>query len=184
MNKLNFLKSHRLTSDFFTKNTLKIASNLLGTYLVCNKNNTLKIGQIIETEAYVGEKDLASHARFGKTARNTIMWNSPGFIYVYLIYGMYHLLNITTGPKDFPAAVLIRALKPIQNIDSKTNGPGKICRALNINISDTGKNIFDNDEIFISDLGDKPKTIIRTPRVGINYAPEPWLSKPWRFISL
>lgn len=180
----NNLQNHRFDSNFYQQKTLKIAKDLLGTYLICTKNGSVQIGQITETEAYIGQEDKASHARFGITSRNKIMWETGGSLYIYLIYGMHHMLNIITESKNSPAAVLIRSLKPIQNINTKTDGPGKICRALNITTKDTGIDLSQSQELFIADLGSKPKKIICTPRVGISYTPEPWLSKPWRFISI
>lgn len=113
MSFLNVLSNYHLNENFFNRSTLKVAKELLGKYLVCTKNDHLQIGQILETEAYIGMDDLASHARFGKTNRNSIMWGHPGRIYVYLIYGIHHLINIITEPEDHPAAVLPRSIKII-----------------------------------------------------------------------
>jgi DNA-3-methyladenine glycosylase len=180
---LNYLLQHRLKPEFFNQNTLTVAQKFLGKYLVSNKNGILKVGQIVETEAYIGTNDLACHASHSKTPRNKIMWDSPGFVYVYLVYGLHHLINIITEPEGSPAAVLIRALKPIQNISSSTDGPGKLTKALNIDKFDHGLNILNSDQLFISDLGEHLKKIQKLPRVGINYAGEPWISKPWRFLA-
>lgn len=184
MYQLKYLIKNRIAPNFFRQDTISVARNLLGKYLVSNRNNTLKIGEIIETEGYIGTEDQASHARFGQTERNKIMWGEPGCIYVYLIYGVHHLVNIITESKGFPAAVLLRSLKPIQGINIKTDGPAKICKALNLTRADTGINLLTSNEIFISDLDISPKSIVASPRIGINYAPEPWRSIPWRFTAI
>jgi DNA-3-methyladenine glycosylase len=182
MIKLDKFLKHRVNRDFFEKPTLEVAHNLIGTYLVSTKNNHLQIGQIVETEAYIGTDDKACHASHGMTPRNKIMWDEAGHIYVYLIYGMYHLVNIITESKGFPAAVLLRSLKPIEGIDIPTNGPGKICKALNLTRTDTGLDIVKSNELFIANFKEKLQ-IIKKPRIGINYAGEPWVSKDWRFIK-
>ncbi len=179
----DYLNKNRLAPDFFDQKTLVIAKNLLGKYLVSTKNNFLQIGEIMETEAYIGTKDLASHARFGVTPRNKIMWGKPGFLYVYLVYGLHHLVNIVVEQEGFPAAVLLRSLKPIQGIDIKTNGPAKLCKAFNLTVANTGTNIITSNKIFIADLKNKPQKIITSPRIGIDYAAEPWKSKKWRFLA-
>jgi DNA-3-methyladenine glycosylase len=146
------------------------------------QNKRFQIGQIIETEAYVGEEDKACHASRGCTPRNKIMWGQAGMLYVYLIYGMYHCLNIVTEQAGFPAAVLIRGLKPISGISGEVNGPGKLCRELGITTKDTGTDITESNKIYINDIGEKPKRVIVAERVGVNYAGE-WARKKWRFLS-
>ena len=172
-----------LSSSFFSGPTLTVAHELLGKYLVVDRNGLTKISQIIETEAYIGTNDLASHARFGRTPRTETMYGPAGHLYIYLIYGIYYLLNISTESPDFPAAVLIRSLRPIQNITSPINGPGKLCRELGLTSRDTGLDVVTSSEIYLTDSGPNPKRIIATPRIGINYAPEPWRSMPWRFVA-
>ena len=128
-----------------------------------DRNGLTKISQIIETEAYIGTNDLASHARFGRTPRTETMYGPAGHLYIYLIYGIYYLLNISTESPDFPAAVLIRSLRPIQNITSPINGPGKLCRELGLTSRDTGLDVVTSSEIYLTDSGPNPKTHHRYP---------------------
>jgi DNA-3-methyladenine glycosylase len=179
---LKKLTGQRLTKKFFQQPTLTAARQLLGKYLIVNRHRHLQIGRIVETEAYFGPEDQASHAFRGRTERNKIMWGSAGRLYVYLIYGMYYCLNIVTERKGYPAAILIRAIDPISGIKGKTDGPGKLCRQLGITTKDTGLDITESNEIYIKDIGQKPKKIMTTPRVGVNYAGK-WAKKKWRFLA-
>jgi len=122
----------KLPRKFFEKKTLRVAKELLGCFLIRRIGRRKIVARIIETEAYCGPKDLANHASKGRTPRTEIMFGQAGYAYVYLIYGMYYCLNIVTERPGFPAAVLIRSIKPILNISGKTDGPGKLCRELKI----------------------------------------------------
>ncbi len=134
-----------LDKNFYQRDTDLVAKELLGKIIVRKTKNALFKARIVETEAYFGLDDPASHARFGKTKRNNLMFDSGGKVYVYLIYGMYHCLNFTSDKLGNPGAVLIRAVEPVWNIDimqrnravknkiSISNGPGKLCQALEIN---------------------------------------------------
>lgn len=164
----------KLGADFFNKNTLWVAKNLLGKYL-CRR---LKSGRIIsamitETEAYRGFDDKASHASRGRTARTEVMFGAPGTVYVYLIYGMYHCLNLVCEKEDYPAAVLIRAVEGV-------NGPGKVCRHFQIDRRLNNQKL--GRELWVEDHNFKvPRLKIQaTRRVGVDYAGESkdW---PWRF---
>jgi len=150
-------------------------------------------GKIVETEAYVGPEDLACHASKGKTARTSIMFEQGGHAYVYMIYGFYFCLNAVTEPKDFPAAVLIRAVEPLDHVsvmrrlrknpERDTNiasGPGKLCMAMSI---DKALNGFDltGDTLWIEDRNFQVDAIDATPRIGVDYAGE-YKDKPWRFL--
>lgn len=170
-----------LSRRFYERNTLSVAKNLLGCILV------RKIGQkeiravIMETEAYMGEDDLASHASRGRTPRTEIMYGEAGRAYVYLIYGMYHCLNIVTEKKNFPAAVLIRSVK-IDGVEyRKTNGPGKLCRELEIDRKLSGADVTTEEKIWV-EKGKKitDKKITAAPRIGIAYAKH-CAQYPWRF---
>jgi len=174
----------RLNQAFFNQPSLAVAKLLLGKYLVVKKGKGINVGQIIETEAYIGPLDKANHACRGKTPRTKVMFGSAGRLYVYLIYGMYYCLNIVTERPGFPAAVLIRSIKPILNISGKTDGPGKLCRELKISKIDNNLNITKkNSPIYIIDRGEKPKKIVRACRVGVDYAGI-WAEKKWRFIAV
>lgn len=172
----------KLGRTFFSQPCLQVARQLIGKYLVHDAGDMLQIGRIVETEAYIGTDDAACHARFGAAGRAKPLFGPPGHAYVYLIYGMYHCLNVVTEKTGQPAAVLIRALEPVAGIDGTVNGPGKICRAMNINRNynnldlTTGKKLyFETRELAL------PK-IVTTPRIGIDYAGL-WAKKPWRFVA-
>ena len=152
-----------------------MAPNLLGKNLVISRAGIPASYRITEVEAYRGEEDQASHARFGKTARNSIMYGEGGFLYIYLIYGMYWMLNIVTGPAGDPQAILVRGLNSL-------SGPGILTRSLGIDKSFHGEDLVNSERIWIEDRDEKP-LVIKKPRVGINYAGEPWVSNAWRFIS-
>ena len=166
----------RLVRSFYDRDVLSVAPELIGKTLF-RKSSTGSVGYIItEVEAYRGIEDQASHARFGKTVRNSIMFENGGMIYVYFIYGMYWMLNIVTGKSNNPQALLIRGLNQI-------DGPGKVGRILEIDKSFYGEDLTVSERIWIEDSGLEPK-IIQKSRFGINYASEPWKSKPWRYIMV
>ena len=165
----------KLGYDFFVKNTLWVAKNLLGKHL-CRK---LKSGRVVaamitETECYKGFNDQASHAHKGRTKRTEVMFGAPGTIYVYLIYGMHHCLNLVCEKKDYPAAVLIRGVEGI-------NGPGRVCRHFKIDCRLNGRKL--GQELWVEDrrLKVTSSKIQASRRIGVNYA---GVSKnlPWRFI--
>jgi DNA-3-methyladenine glycosylase len=166
----------RLDKNFYSRDVLLVAPDLLGKSLVSNNNGIQAYFPITEVEAYRGEEDEASHARFGKTSRNQIMYEQGGLVYIYLIYGMYWMLNIVTGDAGQPQAVLVRALENLP-------GPGILTRALGIDRTYHGEDLATSDRIWISDRGYHPG-IIQKPRVGINYAGEPWKSNTWRYIAV
>ncbi len=165
----------RLNREFYSRDVLTVAPELLGKNIIIPRAGIAESYTISEVEAYRGEEDQASHARFGKTARNSIMYGEAGFLYIYLIYGMYWMLNIVTGPAGSPQAILVRGLKGY-------SGPGVLTRALGIDKSYHGEDLVISQRIWIEDSDEKPH-IIQKPRVGIHYAGEPWISHAWRFIS-
>jgi len=178
----------RLDRKFYNRSTLKVAKELLGKYLVIEKNEIYVSGKIVETEAYIGPDDPASHAYRGLTPRNKVMFGEPGYAYVYLTYGMHHCLNFVTERKGFPAAVLIRALEPADGIEilrkrkkakdliNLTNGPAKLCQALGIDRTLNGVDLC-SDIIYVEDRGNKPTKIVSTSRIGIKEGKD----KKWRF---
>jgi DNA-3-methyladenine glycosylase len=172
-----------LPRTFYARDTHEVAKDLLGKLLVRRKEGTVYIGRICEVESYVGENDKASHASKGKTKRTEVMFGKPGFAYVYLIYGMYHCLNIVTEVENFPAAVLIRACESVENIFLKTDGPGKLCREFFIDRTFNNHDLTTSKELFIADDGVRVarKDIIATPRIGVPYAGEDALL-PWRYL--
>jgi DNA-3-methyladenine glycosylase len=164
----------RLPNSFFQRNVLEVAPELLGKIIVRKLNNGKVIRFIItEVEAYSGDGDLACHASKGKTPRTEVMFREGGLVYVYLIYGMYWMLNIVAGKENDASAVLIRG---VENI----SGPGRVGKALELDKSFNSENLFTSERIWIEN-GETIENYIASPRIGINYAGEPWISKPWRF---
>jgi len=172
-----------LGREFFTRPTLEVAQKLLGKTLVRIWRGKRLAGKIVETEAYIGPKDKASHAYLGKkTPRNKAEFMVGGHVYIYLVYGMYWQLNVSTETKGKPTCVLIRALEPLEGIGEPTNGPGKLCRALKLNKSFYGEDLCCSSRIWLEEGPEIPKTkIARSPRVGIDYAGPYWSKIPWRF---
>lgn len=167
-------RNQKLPISFFSNDVLKIAPELLGKNIV-RKFDDGTIGKYIvtEVEAYRGTEDLACHASKGRTARTEIMFHAGGVVYVYLIYGMYWMLNIVAGKED-ASAVLIRGLKGI-------SGPGRVGKALQLDKSFYGEDLSTSERLWIED-SELKTDYITTPRIGIDYAGEPWISKPWRFV--
>jgi len=159
----------RLGRKFFTQPTLKVAQQLLGKTLVRIWRRRRLSGKIVETEAYIGPKDKASHAYLGKkTPRNRAEFMVGGHIYIYLVYGMYWQLNISTEIKGKPTCVLIRALEPLEGINEPTNGPGKLCRTLKLNKSFYGEDLCQSKRIWLEDGPEIPRSqIIRSARIGL-----------------
>jgi len=168
-----------LNKSFYQKNTLKVAQDLLGCFLVRKYRGKIIRGIIAETEAYMGEDDLASHASRGRTPRTEIMYGEAGRAYVYMIYGMYHCLNVVTERKNFPAAVLIRKLVDVKIKNKNTekeegiilDGPGKICRELKIDRSLNDWNLTRKEKLWIEKgIKIEKSQIKKLERVGIDYA--------------
>jgi DNA-3-methyladenine glycosylase len=181
-----------LSRSFYNRPTLVVARELIGARLVRILDGMKLAGLITETEAYIGEEDLACHARAGLTARTAPMYGPPGHAYVYFTYGNHWMLNAVTEREGFPAAVLIRAIQPIEGIEltlkrrkgRDTLGPGKLTQALGITGSENQIDLTEpNSSLWIEAghfIPDKSVTI--GPRVGLNNTPEPWFSKSWRFL--
>ena len=168
-----------LTRDYFNRPTLQVARSLLGKFLVRENGTGAMAARIIEVEAYVGPEDLACHASKGRTPRTDVMFGPAGVAYVYLIYGMYHCLNVVTEREEFPAAVLIRAVE----VDGELiDGPGRLCRALEIDRSLNRLDMTSGDSLWFEDRGTNvPRDEVGAfPRIGVDYAEE-WATKPWRF---
>jgi DNA-3-methyladenine glycosylase len=170
--------SLKLPPDFYQRKADVVAKALLGQHLLVKRDGLLQRSKIVETEAYMGVKDLASHASKGRTKRTEVMFGPAGIIYIYLIYGMYDMFNIVVSKENNPQAVLIRAVEPLEHIQGSTNGPGKLCKTLGI----TGKHnsmSLQGDEIWL-EKGSRPRNIVTTIRIGVDYAGE-WAKKPLRF---
>lgn len=173
-------------SFYLRKDVVKISKELLGKVLVTNWNNEYTSGRIVETEAYEGEKDKASHAFRGKTPRTEVMFGEGGKAYVYLCYGIHQMFNIVTNVAGTPHAILIRAVEPIKGIDimldrtgkkkpdhTLTRGPGNVGKAFGFHTSQCGISLV-SDELFIADDGFKiSKSMLgSSPRIGVDYAGE------------
>lgn len=183
-----------LPREFYARDTLQVAKDLLGKILVVRAPDGMAAGRIVETEAYMGD-DPASHSAKGETSRTAVMFDEPGCAYVYFIYGMYEMLNFVTEPKGQAGAVLVRALEPLHGethmqrrralgsvkktafkLPELAAGPGKLCRALGIRMSHNGEPL-DGSLLKVIDDGFAPRSISVSPRVGITQAKD----KPWRF---
>lgn len=181
--------------DFYLRQVQAVARDLLGQRLVRIIDGERIAGIICETEAYDGEQDLACHARSGKTQRNRVMYEQGGLAYVYFTYGMHWMLNCVCGPAGYPAAVLIRAIVPSENLTyirqrragiaekHWTDGPAKLTKALAIDGNLNGSDLCRPESgLFIEPGLPIPDESVQTSaRIGIQYAGEPWTSKPWRF---
>jgi DNA-3-methyladenine glycosylase len=165
-----------LPDSFFHGSAVIVARELIGKTLVRKRGSTIERFTIVETEAYEGPHDLASHASRGRTPRTAVMFGPPGRLYIYFIYGMYHMLNIVTGPDGHPGAVLIRGVKGI-------SGPGRLTRALAIGKDMNTKKLGRAAGLWIEE-GETvpPRKILRTPRIGVNYAGPVWSQKRYRFV--
>lgn len=195
---VNTFSNKILSKTFYTRPVLTVAKELLGKLLIKNEGKYLLSGRIVEVEAYDGKVDQAAHSFVGRTKRNEVMFNEGGYFYVYFTYGVHYCCNVVTGQKNRGAAVLIRAVEPIEGIEimtkrrfgrklnnekevfNLTSGPGKICQAFNFNIQHSGYDLTDS-KIFIID---KPKLksnqIGISKRIGITKSTD----LPWRFFEI
>ena len=170
----------KLARSFYDRDTIIVARELLGKYLVHVTGGVKRIGRIVETEAYLGPHDLAAHSARGRTKRTEPMFGPPGHAYVYLIYGMYFCMNVVTEPEGHASAVLLRALEPIENITGKTRGPGLLCNAMGIDKKLNGHDLL-SDDFFIADDGvTSTHRIVKRPRIGVDYAGH-WAKRHLRF---
>jgi DNA-3-methyladenine glycosylase len=172
----------RLPLDFYARETLLIARELLGMHLVRVGPAGKQVGRIVETEAYKGPRDLAAHSARGRTKRTEVMFGPPGHAYVYFIYGFWNCLNVVTAAAGVPHAVLIRALEPVAGVDSTTHGPGLLCRALHIDRELNGASLL-GDRLWIEKpAAFRPPKVARSARIGVDYAGD-WALKPWRYVD-
>jgi DNA-3-methyladenine glycosylase len=186
-----------LPVSFYDRDALDVARALLGKHLVRVENGARISGVITETEAYRGVEDLGCHAHSGKTKRNEVMFGPPGVAYVYFTYGMHWCLNFVTGSDGFPAAVLIRAVEPLEGLDLIAarragrkreiwcDGPAKLTQAFGVTGAQNGADLCcPGNGLFVEEWeSDAAVAILTTPRIGLNNVPEPWRGMPWRFSS-
>jgi DNA-3-methyladenine glycosylase len=163
----------RLNRDFFLGDAVRVARLLPGMDIVMDEGSIMQHYMITETEAYLGENDKACHASKGRTKRTEVMYLEGGHLYIYFVYGMHWMMNIVTGSAGDPQAVLIRGA-------SSFEGPGRVTKNIGINGTFNGEDLISSSRIWVEDKGYRPK-LTAGPRIGINYAGEPWVSKPWRF---
>lgn len=176
----------KIPRSFYTQDTLTVAKGLLGKYIVRVVGKKKLAGKIMETEAYIGPADKASHAYNGKrTKRNEAEFLIGGHVYIYLVYGMYWQLNISTSQAGKPECVLIRALALENSADTKAaSGPGKLCRYLRLDKSFYGEDVVKGKRLWLEDRGEAVRLpdIKATGRIGIDYAGPYWTKRKWRFV--
>jgi DNA-3-methyladenine glycosylase len=174
----------KLPRSFYAReDTLLVARELIGMHLVRDDGGGRSVGRIVETEAYMGPKDLAAHSARGRTQRTEVMFGPAGHAYVYLIYGFWNCMNIVTARKGVPHAVLLRALEPVEGISDKTWGPGLLCRAMRIDRNLTGIDLC-ADRLWLERPPEPAPQVHlgRGPRIGVDYAGS-WAKRPWRFFD-
>jgi DNA-3-methyladenine glycosylase len=180
-----------LKRDFYARPTTAVARELLGKLLVRPRGDRPPlVARIVEVEAYLGERDAASHARRGPTPRAAIMFGPPGFLYVYLIYGMHHCMNLVTETDGVAGAVLIRAAAPVVGFGDggrggrrhPLTGPGKLCAALAVTRALNGHDLTHGREIYVADDGAPAPRRARSPRIGVDYAGA-WAARKLRFFD-
>jgi DNA-3-methyladenine glycosylase len=183
-------KARKLTRSFYHRETLVVARELIGKYIVYQTARGRLSARIVEVEAYIGEEDPACHAACGPTDRNRLMYGKPGVAYIYFIYGMYHCLNFVTERDGFPAAVLLRAAEPVEGVDhmrsglsqqsehALLSGPGKFCRGFGLSRKQNGLDLT-RAELYLEDRYEAPPRVGTSKRIGIRRGAE----RPWRFFD-
>lgn len=169
----------RLPREFYARDPVHVARDLLGTLLVHRTGETLRVGRIVEVEAYLGPRDRAAHSSRGLTARTRVLFGPPGHAYVYLIYGLHCCMNVVTGHQD-GSAVLLRALEPLSGLNDRTSGPGLLCRAMGIDRRLNGADLTQNELVLAPRPDGGRLRIARTARVGVGYS-GPWARRLLRF---
>jgi DNA-3-methyladenine glycosylase len=188
----------RFAREFFARDTLAVARDLLGTRLVRLLDGQRLSGIVVECEAYIGQDDTACHASRGRTRRNEVMFGPPGYAYIYFTYGMHWMLNVVTEAEGFPAAVLLRAIQPVEGIETMralrkaqrksradpglTGGPARLTRALAIDKTLNGADLVAGERLWLEPNASVPGgSVGRGPRIGVQYAAEKDRLAPWRF---
>jgi DNA-3-methyladenine glycosylase len=170
----------KLPRRFYDRDTIVVARELLGKYLVHASRGVEHIGRIVEVEAYLGPHDLAAHSSKGLTRRTQIMFGPPGHAYIYLIYGMHHCMNVVTERAGHASAVLLRAIEPVQGIEGRTQGPGLLCRAMDLDKRLNGHDLLSDDLHIAAPSRVEPLVIVKRPRVGVEFSGH-WAKRLLRF---
>jgi len=171
----------KLPRDFYDRDTVVVAQDLLGKLLVHVDEGVERVGRIVETEAYLGPHDLAAHSAKGLTPRTKVMFGPPGHAYVYLIYGMYYCMNVVTQAEGKASAVLLRALEPVARLDGRSQGPGLLCNAMHIDKRRNGHDLTSADFYIADDGAHGRLRIVKRPRIGVDYAGTYWARRLLRF---
>jgi DNA-3-methyladenine glycosylase len=170
----------KLDRSFYDRDTVLVARELLGKLLVHVSQGVERVGKIVEVEAYLGPHDLAAHSARGLTPRTKVMFGPPGHAYVYLIYGVYYCMNVVTQREGLASAVLLRALEPVRNVTGRTQGPGLLCRAMDIDKRLNGHDLLSDDFYIAAPEDVATFAIVRRPRIGVEYAGK-WAKRLLRF---
>ena len=170
----------RLPRSFYDRDTVAVARDLLGKYLVRVSRGVERIGRIVEVEAYLGPHDLAAHSSKGLTPRTRVMFGPPGHAYVYMIYGMHFCMNVVTEREGHASAVLLRALEPVKNIEARTQGPALLCKAMDIDNRLNGHDLVSDDLHLAAPARASRVAIAKSPRIGVGYAGA-WARRLLRF---
>ena len=170
----------KLPRAFYDRDTIIVAKELLGKFLVHHSRGVKRVGKIVEVEAYLGPHDLAAHSAKGRTKRTEIMFGPPGHAYVYLIYGMYHCMNVVTEREGHASAVLLRAIEPVKNIEGRTCGPGLLCRAMKIDRRLNAHDLLSENFYIAAPPKAESFTVVKRPRIGVDYAKH-WAKRHLRF---
>jgi DNA-3-methyladenine glycosylase len=170
----------KLTREFYDRDTIVVAKDLLGKQLVLVSNGVERVGRIVEVEAYLGPHDLAAHSARGRTPRTEVMFGPPGHAYVYFIYGMYYCMNVVTEREGHASAVLLRAIEPVRNVTGRTCGPGLLCRALGIDKRLNAHDLLSEDFFIAAPPQTERLVIVQRPRVGVDYARH-WARRQLRY---
>src|SRR5688572_9005498 len=170
----------KLSRDFYDRDTVAVARDLLGKLLVHRADGVTRVARIVEVEAYLGPHDLAAHSARGLTPRTRVMFGPPGHAYVYLIYGMYYCMNVVTQAEGKASAVLLRALEPVKNVEGRTQGPGLLCKAMGIDGRLHGHDLTSENFHVRAPEEEANIRIVKRPRIGVDYAGH-WARRLLRF---
>ena len=170
----------KLPRRFYDRDPVTVAQELLGMHLVHVSRGIKRVGRIVEVEAYLGPRDLASHSSKGRTARTEVIFGPPGHAYVYMIYGLHYCMNVVTGPEGAATAVLLRALEPVHNLTGRTCGPGLLCKAMHISLRQNGSDLLAESLYVEAPTQAVRRGIVRRRRIGVEYAGS-WATRLLRF---